>query len=147
MSRAFIDSNVFLYATGGEHSLRNPCRTILEVIGKGGLTGETSVEVVQEAAHVRVRRTEVRMEAVRLAQLIGRACTVHPVDAGDLSRALAVYESDDRLSLRDALHAAVALGRELPVIVSADGDFDRVPGLRRIDPADRNAVAALVDAG
>ncbi len=146
MTRAFIDSNVFLYATGGEHGLREPCRAILEAIGESRLSGETSVEVVQEAAHVRVRRTGMRMEAIRLAQLIGRACTVHPVDADDLARALAVYEADDRLSLRDALHAAVALGRELPAIVSADGDFDRVPGLRRVDPADRNAVAALVPA-
>lgn len=36
---------------------------------------------------------------------------------------------------RDAVHAATAIGAGFAEIVSCDSDFDRVPGLRRVDPA------------
>jgi len=39
-----------------------------------------------------------------------------------------------RLSARDALHAATALNRGVPTIVSPDEAFDDVPQLERIDP-------------
>ena len=38
------------------------------------------------------------------------------------------------LATRDAIHAAVAFEHALEGIISADGDFDRIPGLRRYDP-------------
>jgi predicted nucleic acid-binding protein len=41
----------------------------------------------------------------------------------------------------------VALNRGVTVIASADTDFDRVPGFERVDPLDREAVAALAGAG
>ena len=53
VTRAFLDSNVFLYATGAQHELREPCRLLLEAVGEGQLEAETSVEVLQEVAHVR----------------------------------------------------------------------------------------------
>jgi predicted nucleic acid-binding protein len=40
------------------------------------------------------------------------------------------------LSTRDAIHAAVVITQRLEGIVSADSDYDRIPGLRRFDPVD-----------
>ena len=40
------------------------------------------------------------------------------------------------IASRDAVHAAVVVVHGLEGIVSADRDFDRIPGLRRYDPAD-----------
>lgn len=37
---------------------------------------------------------------------------------------------------RDAVHAATALGAGFGEIVTADADFDGVPGLARLDPRD-----------
>jgi predicted nucleic acid-binding protein len=45
--------------------------------------------------------------------------------------------------VRDAIFAAQALNRGIDAILSTDKDFDGVPGLQRIDPADTDAVAAL----
>ncbi len=69
------DTNVFIYAQGGPHPYREPCRAVLA------------------RAH-------------------------------------------ERLSPRDAIHAAVVLTNGLEGIVSADRAFDGVPGLVRFDPAD-----------
>ncbi len=43
--------------------------------------------------------------------------------------------------MRDGIHAATALNHGIELVVSPDRAFDRVPGLRRVDPAD--AVATL----
>jgi len=145
--RVFFDSNVFLYATGTDHPLRDACRELFEHVQQGALRAETSVEALQEVAHVRARRSGRRTDAVELARRAARTCVVHPVELEDLERALSAFAADESLPMRDALHAAVALNRGVTVIASADTDFDRVPGLERVDPLDREAVAALAGAG
>ena len=48
--------------------------------------------------------------------------------------------------MRDAIFAAQALNREIDAILSPDRGFDGIDGLQRIDPADVEAVASLIDA-
>jgi predicted nucleic acid-binding protein len=48
------------------------------------------------------------------------------------------------LDVADAVSAATALNRGIGAILSADRDFDAVPELERIDPADARAVEALL---
>jgi len=55
--RVFVDTNVFVYAIGADHPYREPCRRVVGLIAASRLLGETSVEVVQEFAHVRGRRS------------------------------------------------------------------------------------------
>lgn len=46
--------------------------------------------------------------------------------------------------MADAASAATALNRGIDKILSADRDFDGIPGLERIDPSDERAVEALL---
>jgi predicted nucleic acid-binding protein len=55
-----------------------------------------------------------------------------PPTGGQLG--LRLFVNSTRLSARDALHAATALNRGVPTIVSPDEAFDDVPQLERIDP-------------
>ena len=48
------------------------------------------------------------------------------------------------LGTADRLHAAVAIDARCEVIVTTDWAFDGLDGLRRIDPLDTAAIAALV---
>ena len=73
-------------------------------------------------------------------------CKLHPLRPDDVMLALRVYEASRGLNARDAAFAAVALNRGIDVILSPDRHFDEVPGLRRVDPADSAAVAALAAA-
>ena len=61
---------------------------------------------------------------------------VHDFDARVLQRALELVGTHERIGGRDAVHAATALVAGIAAIISPDRAFDRVPGLRRIDPAD-----------
>ena len=65
----FLDSNVFLYAAGREHSLRDACRKVLDRVAEGDLVAVTSSEVLQEILHVLTRRG-LRREAIELTRSV-----------------------------------------------------------------------------
>lgn len=145
MTPVFIDSTVFVSALGREHPMREPCRALIDRMAIGSLRGETSVEVVQEVVHVRLRLTGDRKLAVSAGRKVADLCHVHGLRPADLDHALSLFEKGRTIGARDALHAAVALAYGLDTIVSADRDFDEVAGLRRIDPLDAKALSALRD--
>jgi predicted nucleic acid-binding protein len=141
--RFLYDTAVFVYAVGTEHPYRDSCRDIVERARSGDLAGEASVELVQEFAHVRVRRTGDRTSALELAGNVAQLCRLHAFEPGDLPLMLTLLERHERLGVRDAVFAATALNRGVGAILSPDRAFDGIRGLRRVDPADARAVAAL----
>src|SRR3989442_12437646 len=60
-----LDPNVLLYALGGEHPAREPARRLFDAVGEGRLNATTTVDVIQEFAHVYSRRRP-RAEAVSI---------------------------------------------------------------------------------
>jgi hypothetical protein len=141
--RFLFDTGVFIYALGGEHRYREPCRAILREIGGGLIAGEASIELIHEFAYVRLRRGVARREAATDARDIVAASRLHVVEPSDIKRALELWCEHERLDMRDAIFAAQALNRDIDAILSPDQGFDEVPGLERIDPADADAVATL----
>lgn len=134
MTRAFIDANVFLYATGGDHPYRRPCSGVLAMIKAGAIQAESSVEVVQEVTHARFRRSRDRSAARKAGDLVRQSVHIHAVEPHDLERALDLFERHNRVSMRDAIHAATALNRGIDKVISADRGFDEFEELTRIDP-------------
>jgi predicted nucleic acid-binding protein len=61
--RFLYDTAIFSYALGGEHHYREPCREIVRMAAAGDLQGEASVDLLQELAHQRLRRTGDRAGA------------------------------------------------------------------------------------
>lgn len=137
--RVALDTNVLLYAVGGESPHREPCRRLVQLIAEGELVAECSVDLVQEYLHVRARRTGDRNLAVTEARGLLDLLVVHPVDSEDAARAVELFHANPRLDARDAVHAASCLARGAEAMVSADTAFDDVPGLRRIEPVDAPA--------
>ena len=64
---------------------------------------------------------------------------VIPITDAEIATAIRLMAQVRNLSSRDAIHAAVVINHNLEGIVSADRDFDRVPGLRRFDPMEAAA--------
>jgi uncharacterized protein len=60
-----LDATVLVYAVGGKHPLRDPCRRLVDAVADGSLAATTTVEVIQELVHVRPRRRG-RPDAARL---------------------------------------------------------------------------------
>ena len=110
---------------------------------EGQIRVEASADLLQELANQRLRRTGDRDLAVEHAQDAGRVCRLLDLRGQDATRALELFGAHERLSARDAVFAAVALGRGIDAILSTDRAFDDVRGLERIDPADEAAVESL----
>ena len=143
-----VDTMVLVYAVGRAHPLREPCRALIAAIGDDRVDATTTIEVVQELAHVRSRR-HPRSDAVRHAAAFATllAPLVRP-DRADLVRGLDLFRDHERLGAFDAVLAAVVLGADhLTGLVSADQAFGAVPALRWIDPAGEDLVARAIASG
>jgi uncharacterized protein len=141
--RFLFDTGVFIYALGGTHRYREPCRAILREMRDGRLAGEVSVELIHEFAYVRCRQRVSRFDAVESARDVAGMCPLHTVGSDDIERSLGLWCEYERLDIRDAIFVAQALNRGIDAILSPDKDFDGIPGLERVDPANAEAVAAL----
>jgi len=141
VARLFLDANVFLYAIGADSPHRALCRDVLQAVGQGKLDGITSSEVLQEVLHVRSRRVNVTDAATAVRAAADLVAEVLPVTAQDVLDACSLVEVHASLGARDALHAAVMQNAQVHMLVSIDRDFDALPDLKRIEPAQALALA------
>ncbi len=130
-----VDTTVLVYAVGGDHALAEPCRELVRRIGRGQARATTTLEVLQEFAHVRARRRG-RPDAVSLTRRF--ATLFHPPvepQPSDLERGLGLFVRYEQLGAFDAVLAAVALRVGAEGFVSADRRFAGIDGLPVLDPA------------
>ena len=123
----FVDTNILMYAVGGEHPLRAEARAFFEqsLASKEPLV--TSAEVLQELLHAYVRVG--RLDTLDAALALARACiaTVWPVELEDVELARLLVNRHPGLGARDLLHLACCTRRDV----------------RRIRTFDRGLAAAI----
>ena len=137
-----LDTTVVVYAHGVEHRLTAPCDAVLAGAARGHLDATTTVEVVQEFAHVHARRGRTREAAVGHARDLRQLLS--PLVAAtedDLAAGLDVYERGT-LGCFDAVLAATAM-RLGATLVSADRAFAGIDGLAHLDPGSPTFLADL----
>jgi predicted nucleic acid-binding protein len=136
----FVDTNILVYATG-EDARREPCLSVLRAISSGGAEGRTSTAVVEEAWHLELSERASFLEGV--AERAYRIFTpLLPVTDATVGRALDLDAPG--LGANDRIHVATCLENGIDTIVTADAAFDGLHGIRRVDPLDRRALAALL---
>jgi predicted nucleic acid-binding protein len=130
----FLDTNVFLYAAGGGHELREPCRRLLHRVGEGEVVATTSSEVVQEVLYVVARRGRTQ-EALALARaILDLFPDLLAVGRPEMTLACDLLERYTGLPVRDAVHTATMLTHDIGELRSADTHFDQVREIRRLSP-------------
>lgn len=138
-----LDTTVLVYAKGTDHPLRDSCRLLVEAIADGRLQATTTVEVIQEFAHVRARRrgrADAAALACDFAELL--APLTAPTER-DLVEGLALFERSRRLGAFDAVLAAAAVTLGATAVVSADDGFSEIRSIEHVVP-DQEGVAALL---
>ncbi len=136
MTRMFLDTNIFLYAIGGDGPYRESCRKVLAAVGRGALNGVTSSEVLQEILYVRSRRINMKDATTAARSAAGIVADVLPITADDMLDACGLLDFHPNLGVRDALHVAVMKNSRIGLLVSVDRDFDALKILKRLDPTD-----------
>jgi uncharacterized protein len=128
-----IDTTVLVYAKGTAHPLRDPCRELVSAIADGRVAATTTVEVIQEFAHVRAGRRG-RADASGLANDYVELLTpLLAVTAADLRTGLTLFQRIETLGAFDAVLAAAALGSPA-TLVSADNAFAGIAELTHVVP-------------
>ncbi len=126
-----LDTTVLVYATGGDHPLRGPARAIVAALGRDAFRATTTVEVLQEFAYVRARRSG-RDEATGLAELFQTLLSPLTVASEtDLASGLKIWQATPPLGAFDAVLAATARAHTASLL-SADRAFSLVPGLDHV---------------
>ena|SRR3990172_4674177 len=137
----YLDSNVVFYSVISDREFGESCARILREVDDGSIRVAASVLVVAELANA-VRKIGRAREMERVAA----ALTSLPVRFQDLTESLVMegvrIARSSGISPYDGIHAATMAALGIQTILSADADFDKVPGIRRIDPRHRADRAA-----
>ena len=129
-----IDANILMYAAGAAHPNKQPSIRLLERVANGEVDATVDAETLQEILH-RYRAINRWADGRKVYDLARELFPdVIPVTSAVLDRARTLLDGSTRLMARDALHAAVVLDEGLDGIYSYDRDFDRIPGIRRLQP-------------
>jgi len=141
-----VDTTVLVYAVGSEHPYRDSTRSLIEAIRSGAIRATTTVEVIQEFAHVRARRrgrADARRLAGAYADLLGPLRTT---SEAQLRVGLDLWGKHEALGAFDAVLAAVAEDLGARALVSSDQAFGELSQVGHVFP-DEAGVARLLDSG
>jgi uncharacterized protein len=129
-----VDSSILMYASGGDHPHRASSAAFLERVADGKVQAAINAELLQEILH-RYRSLD-RWEEGRSVYDAARMLFEHvlPITGDVVDLARRMLDEYPWLGGRDAVHAAVVEVYELKGICSFDRVFDRIHGLRRVEP-------------
>jgi predicted nucleic acid-binding protein len=132
---------VILYAAAPDSRPAAACLRILDAVLDGRLAGQTSTAVIEEVLHVELRGSRLDL---RGAAGVAYSMLTPLLPVTDEAIKLALALDTPALGANDRVHVATCRLNGIDEIVSADRGFDSVPGLRRLDPLDDEAVTALI---
>lgn len=116
----FVDTNVFMYAVGREHPLRERARRFFLQSVEGGEPYVTSAEVMQELVHayLPVGRLDTLDAALLLVE--SRVAEIWPIEAADVRVARSLVHEYSALGARDLVHLACCRRRNVGAIQTFD---------------------------
>jgi predicted nucleic acid-binding protein len=134
--RIFLDTNVFLrhlLQDVPEQSSR--ASALLGRLERGEITARIADTVVFETVFNLQRRYGIAKAAIRDQVL--PLIELPAIELPNKQRLRRVFELyvDRNMSFADAFHVAVMEQLGIEEIASFDKDFDRVPGIRRVEPS------------
>ena len=124
----FVDTNVFMYAVGRQHPLREPARKFFFDANLDGERLCTSAEVLQELAHayLPVDRLSAFDSAMDLVSRGG--VDVWPLEENDVTLARRLRDQHPTLQVRDLCHLASCRRRGVREIMTFDRSLASVFG-------------------
>ncbi len=121
----FLDTNIFMYAAGSEHPNKEASVKLLEQVVIGDIEAATSVEVIQEILH---RYTHIgrKESGLKLATYVMEIVPIiYDIERQDIEKSMELLRKYT-INSRDAIHAAVALNRKIPIICTYDSHFKAI---------------------
>jgi len=116
----FVDTNVFMYAVGREHPLRERARRFFMKLVGGGVPCVTSAEVMQELVHAYLPAGRLETLDAALMLVESSVAEIWPIEAEDVRSARSLVEKYPGLGSRDLIHLASCRRRNVASIETFD---------------------------
>jgi len=127
-----MDANIFMYAAGAEHPHKSPSVAFLNRVASGEVEATIDAEVLQEILH-RYRALHRWADGQKVYDLAKKVFPIVLAITGEvMDEDRQILATDETLTARDAVHAAVVIIYQLDGICSFDNDFDRIAGCTRL---------------
>lgn len=138
----FADTNIFLRylvrpVTDIDRTRAEACRALFERVSTGAEQITTSEAVLAEIVFV---LASPRQYGLSPADIVARLRPIVALPGLKLARkrlylrALDIYASQPHLDFEDAISTAIVERMQPAELYSYDSDFDRVPGVTRVEP-------------
>lgn len=131
-----VDTNIFIYAGGEPHEYKESCLGLIGQFERRELDVNIDTELLQEVLYNFWRRRRPEQGLRLFDSLVTGFPDPFPITVREATLARDVLASHPYIQPRDAIHAAVVLAHGLEGIISADSDFNEIPGVTRFDPKD-----------
>lgn len=116
----FVDTNLFMYAVGRPHPLRDPARDFFVEANRNGTPLCTSAEVLQELVHAYLPAARIKTLDSAMALIRRFRVEVWPLEEEDVTLARKLHEQYSGLSPRDLCHLASCRRRRVSEIKTFD---------------------------
>ncbi|MCP4602622.1 MAG: type II toxin-antitoxin system VapC family toxin [Proteobacteria bacterium] len=132
--KVFLDSNIPMYAAGGDHPSKGPSLELLRRVASGQEDAVADVEVFQEILH-RFSSIGRIAEGFELFDAFGKVVgDILPVEYEDVVAARELLEEKPTINARDAIHVAIMRRNKITTIYSYDRHFDQIEDIDRREP-------------
>lgn len=133
----FLDSTTLIHAVDKSASYHEKCLSIVNKAAKGEINAATSLETLEETLFILSKLTSTTV-AVRATQDYLRMSKIKKFDM-DLKifdHAVEIMDSTSLKHPKDAINVATMLQHDIPLIISEDGDYDKIRLIQRVHPKD-----------
>ncbi|MDE0232219.1 MAG: type II toxin-antitoxin system VapC family toxin [bacterium] len=124
----FVDTNVFMYAVGRPHPLRNAAREFFLECQRNHTPLCTSAEVLQELLHAYVPVSRQPILDAALSLIARHRVEVWPLELEDVTLARQLFDQFPTLGARDLCHLASCRRRGIKEIKTFDQALRGVGG-------------------
>ena len=124
----FVDTNVFMYAVGRPHPLRDPAREFFAGCIRSRTPLCTSAEVLQELAHAYLPVGRAQTLDAALALIDRSRVEVWPLEQADVTLARQLHGKYPALGARDLCHLASCRRRGVREVRTFDQALGAVVG-------------------
>ena len=116
----FVDTNVFMYAVGRSHPLREPAQQFFVEASRNSTPLCTSAEVMQELVHAYLPTGRLQTLDAALSLIARASVEVWPLEEDDVALARRLHEQNPTLQARDLCHLASCRRRGVSEIKTFD---------------------------
>lgn len=137
MRNAFVDADVIVrLLTGDDPVKQSGAAALFEKVEKGDVTLRTPVTTIADVVYVLSSPRLYKVPRVELADMLKFLILLPGFDVGDKAAVLSALDiyAGTPVDFGDALIAAGVLLTEVPTLYSYDRDFDKIDGIKRIEP-------------